>query len=678
MPIEFKHIEMVGRLAKDEEIKGFEDYGRTAVFINKPGDIQYKIKSLSTKNDVAEEQFTGYISSIRNLEFVDDQYSAPEDRVKAFSDFYSKSLFVFSHKIDSMGNVKVDVADVLTRPLVIDENTKFVAIPCFSGKTQCDKIDANGSWPLFREYDNFGEFFQRLVENKTVGRIYNFQINDATSFPEFIVWNDSRKMCAIGPIKSASRTAMDSLMIQINIENYCEINLDDEDDDILEYIVQSPSNPSLIHIAEKKYIDIINRIAQKVEENNAAHAAQAASTANLTKQEESDREQQNSVSQGAPVAQEPPSDDLRELPTEKTETAIFKFFRYHSQKNKLFYRLLKKIIKAYDEKLAHFIDVIYSTLNYRKQRLTRYPKHSLYDEKYIQGLESYLATAEKLKKITNIIKSAEWFQTVKNPEDMFIPHSFAVDSRYGSLYRMYSEMNKRNFSVQLDPQYSYSWKKSSSLYEMWCYICICRSFLQQYTEVGLRVQDIFMKDHLFPFLKSGTKILLENEDSAVEIIYDSVLPKKSEQVKLYGHPLYITGKHTRPDICINMYSKKSGWYVGSFIIECKYRSLKAFWYGNTWSSREQIKAYHNDSKSPLFFNGFLDLFTSSRPVLHVFTFTPDIFDEREYSDDQVTLLTFRPTKDRDIVEKVCERLIDEVSNAVKLADQFYIKINPNP
>lgn len=341
-------------------------------------------------------------------------------------------------------------------------------------------------------------------------------------------------------------------------------------------------------------------------------------------------------------------------------------------------RLLKKIIKAYDEKLAHFIDVIYSTLNYRKQRLTRYPKHSLYDEKYIQGLESYLATAEKLKKITNIIKSAEWFQTVKNPEDMFIPHSFAVDSRYGSLYRMYSEMNKRNFSVQLDPQYSYSWKKSSSLYEMWCYICICRSFLQQYTEVGLRVQDIFMKDHLFPFLKSGTKILLENEDSAVEIIYDSVLPKKSEQVKLYGHPLYITGKHTRPDICINMYSKKSGWYVGSFIIECKYRSLKAFWYGNTWSSREQIKAYHNDSKSPLFFNGFLDLFTSSRPVLHVFTFTPDIFDEREYSDDQVTLLTFRPTKDRDIVEKVCERLIDEVSNAVKLADQFYIKINPNP
>ncbi len=340
-------------------------------------------------------------------------------------------------------------------------------------------------------------------------------------------------------------------------------------------------------------------------------------------------------------------------------------------------RLLKKIVKAYDEKLAHFINVIHSTLTYRKQRLTRYPKHSLYDEKYIQGLETYLVTAEKLKKITNIIKSAEWFQTVKNPEDMFIPHSFAVDSRYGRLYRMYSEMNKHNFSVQLDPQYSYSWKKSSSLYEMWCYICICRSFLKEYTEVGLRIQDIFMKDHLFPFLKSGTKILLENKDSVVEIIYDSVLPKKSDQVKPYENPLYITGKHTRPDICINMYSKKSEWYVGSFIIECKYRSLKAFWYGNTWSSREQIKAYHNDSKSPLFFNGFLDEITSTRPVHHVFTFTPDIFDEREYSDDQVTLLTFRPTSDRDIVKKVCEKLIGEVNKAVERADQFYTKVNTN-
>lgn len=341
MPVDYKHVEMVGRLAKDEEIKGVEGQRRTAVFINKSGYIQYKVKTLSTKNDVEEDQFTGYTNSIRNfeknLEFVDDQYSAPEERIKAFSDFYSKYLFIFSHKIDSVGNVKIDIADVVARPPAIDENTKFVAIPCFAGKTQCDKIDANAGWPLFREYDSFNEFYKCLLDGKSVGRIYNFQINDSTNFPEFIVWNDNRRMCAIGPIKSVSRTAMDSFIIQIDIENYCEINLDDEDDDTLEYFVQSPSNPSVIHIAEKKYNDIVNRIAQELEKNSVANAAHKELTAKFPKRSESKKSNQTSLSQDLAPAQESTSDDFRELPTEKSEAEIFEFFRYHSQKNKLFY-----------------------------------------------------------------------------------------------------------------------------------------------------------------------------------------------------------------------------------------------------------------------------------------------------------------------------------------------------
>ena len=111
MPNEFKRIQMVGRLAKDEEI----GYGRKAVFINKYNSIQYIIKSLSTKNDIAEDQFTGYTNTIRNFEnskFVDDEYSDPEERERAFTDYYSKRLFIFSHVIDSYGNIKNRYEDV--------------------------------------------------------------------------------------------------------------------------------------------------------------------------------------------------------------------------------------------------------------------------------------------------------------------------------------------------------------------------------------------------------------------------------------------------------------------------------------------------------------------------------------------------------------------------------------
>ena len=37
---------------------------------------------------------------------------------------------------------------------------------------------------------------------------------------------------------------------------------DDESDDTSEYIVQSESNPTILHIAESKYLSLINRLSQ--------------------------------------------------------------------------------------------------------------------------------------------------------------------------------------------------------------------------------------------------------------------------------------------------------------------------------------------------------------------------------------------------------------------------------
>lgn len=320
MAVTFRHIEMIGRLAKNEEIRRYEDDDRTAVFINKPGDIQYKVKTLSTKNDIKEEMFTGYLSSIRNLEFIDDQYGTPEDRVDAFSDFYSKSLFVFSHKIDGMGNSKIDTTDIIPCPSKISQDSRFVAVPCFSGKSDCDAVN---NVQLFKTYDNYSQFMQLLIEGKALGRIYNFQINDATNFPEFIVWSDSQKMCAVGPIKAASRSGMDSLILQVTPDNVCIVDLDDETDDTIEYIVQSEINPTLIHITEEKYLEIVNSMSQPVSQTVATDENAV-----------SDESEHMDI---VPAAPETVVDDLRELPTEKTEAAILEFFRYHSQKNKLFY-----------------------------------------------------------------------------------------------------------------------------------------------------------------------------------------------------------------------------------------------------------------------------------------------------------------------------------------------------
>ena len=323
----YYNIEMIGRVAQDSEIPQGEYGGRRAIFINKSKDIQYNIKTLSSRNGVSEETFIGYISSIRNLEFVDDEYGTDEDRIQAFSDFYMQRLFVFTYKVDAMGYKKVETADIVRRPQKVDKDSRFVAIPCFSGKSDCDSVY---DFPLFKSYDSFQEFWQAIIDGKSVGRIFNFDINTSTSFPEFIVWHDNQKMCAIGPIQAATKSGMGSLILQVNAEELREIVLDDdESDDTSEYIVQSESNPTILHIAESKYLSLINKLSQ----------SQIAPVEPIGPQvvEETTPSEGVSKTDDTVSVTELPADDSRELPTEKTEESIFEFFRYHSQMNKLFY-----------------------------------------------------------------------------------------------------------------------------------------------------------------------------------------------------------------------------------------------------------------------------------------------------------------------------------------------------
>ena len=344
-------------------------------------------------------------------------------------------------------------------------------------------------------------------------------------------------------------------------------------------------------------------------------------------------------------------------------------------------RLLKKIIMDYDKRMDRFINVINNSIEYHKQICVREgnPENGIYEKRYIEILSEYLSTAIKLKKITGILKTEEWFKGVSLPQDVFVPHSFAMDSRYGKLFRLFSEINKEEFKIKLNSQYSYSWKKSSTLYEMWCFISICRYLINGFPIVHTDFDSVFLSDQLFPYLKTGTKISVEDDICLVEAVYDNPLPRKSSGVRTYTCPLYMTGQtgnHYRPDICINIYYKKAKWYVGSIIIECKYRKLTSFWEGNTRNSKRQIKTYFNDSKSPIYYGGKFPMFQTARPVQNVLVFTPDVFEDRSYPDDHVSLHTYKVSEDRSYIEKCGEAVLNLIHSYVLNADQFYEQIHP--
>ena len=327
-----KHMEMVGRLAVDSEVKRSEEDPRNAVFINNEISIQYSIKSLSIKNNINTDLFTGYLTSIQNLEFVDDQYGDKDSRVDSFKKYYTDSLFIFTHKIESRDNYtlyKVDIANEVLKPHKITETSRFVAIPIFSTKTTCNIVN---DVFLYRKYDSYSEFIDRLFDSETLGRIYNFEVNDSTNFPEFIIWKEKDKLSAIGPVKLEPRaTGYNDIVLHIDRDNYHEIDLESDESDFSEYIVGSDANPTLLHLTEEKYFDIVNKISIKddAKQTPITQTSNSIDTDNHADTKIPETPSTDIIEQSI--------NDIRELPTEKSEAAIFEFFRYHSQNRKLFY-----------------------------------------------------------------------------------------------------------------------------------------------------------------------------------------------------------------------------------------------------------------------------------------------------------------------------------------------------
>lgn len=332
-------------------------------------------------------------------------------------------------------------------------------------------------------------------------------------------------------------------------------------------------------------------------------------------------------------------------------------------------RLLKRIVGIYDCELTQFISTVEGIVAYRKN--SKPQEHNQYKILYEQGLNEFLDNAKKLRKVTGIIKTQEWYKTVGSLQDGAIPHAFALDPRYGVLYKMYEDLRNPDFKIQLDPNYSYSWKRSSSLYEMWCYVKICRAFAEKFNITGNQWNLQFFDNMLFPYLANGVKMSFENEAVQIDIIFDQFIPSNESKSQLHKNPFYIVGNHERPDITIDIYTKADNWYIGSIILECKYRKLSSFWEGKPeWSSKPQIRAYYTDAKSELTYNnlgGILDI----RPVQSVIVLTPDILGEGTSAPGINTLIkTFKPDAANETLDKIMQVTLSGIDERLNIATQI--------
>ncbi|GFI23050.1 hypothetical protein IMSAGC011_01827 [Lachnospiraceae bacterium] len=338
--------------------------------------------------------------------------------------------------------------------------------------------------------------------------------------------------------------------------------------------------------------------------------------------------------------------------SEPTYKIPVKTVNYDIQEN----RILKRILLDYEKKLEQFIKLIDEMDVASQSKIS-----------WKNNLEEFKGRAVRLHKMTAILKSQKWYALIQDLRDPYIPHGLILDSRYSLLYQMHLDLKRDDIDLGLNTEFSYTWKSSSYMYEIWCYLKICRIFMSEYIFVPDGENDTVDDRTLFPLLDVGKTIHFKKSDLRLEVIYDMCLPLKQEDTSL-KQPLYMARHHSdyrnhnRPDLVVHIYDTQEQWYLGSIIIECKYRKLNSFWTENSSrSSRGQLEAYYNNARSRILYGGIGELF-NIRPVTKVIVLTPDDFgDGQEQTDFGVLVKSFKASDDDKMVNELKTVLLSEIA-----------------
>lgn len=297
-------------------------------------------------------------------------------------------------------------------------------------------------------------------------------------------------------------------------------------------------------------------------------------------------------------------------------------------------------------------------------------------EKAYQELLRYIEMVQRMKVGFQMIVSAPWYEQVQAQRMTSIPNVLATDSRYRTIYLLYSELQQEEMEVALDPQFSMHWKRTDKLYEIWGFVQLLR-FL---TEWGLEPIGGWIFDAQFdrermlvPTLPAGERIVLQKGELLLHYVYDGIIPLASKETSMYQHPLYMLQQHNRPDGRLDLYEK--GIYKGTVMLDFKYRPIRNFWDSeqltqpNRKREMDQLIAYSN-ARSNYLYGGHSSWTQRMRPVAEVWAFYPVREGRWEPTianeDHDVRIIPFSPGGDNthvlEEVDRVIRRILQDSQN----------------
>jgi len=356
-------------------------------------------------------------------------------------------------------------------------------------------------------------------------------------------------------------------------------------------------------------------------------------------------------------------------------------------------RYIKRLIMELKRLIQDFVVAInnYKTVIEREifelETYNNMPKISMAKKRGLAELKNYEQKANRINFSIKVIEDAEWYKEVSLDTNMtIVPSTLLIDARYRTLYQLNRELKKEDIKCIMDSKYSYQWKRTDKLYEMWCFLEIHKFMISKkksFIPISGWIYDCKFYDDqmLIPVLLPNTTITYEKDDVIIRFIYDGIMPGNSAASDEKNNPLYSRSDHNRPDGRIDIYKKNI--YAGSILMDFKYRKPNRFWnYGveskNQSSGMKQLIAYSDSCRSSFLYGHYISMEERrrTRPVIEVWALYPKDSKKEEshlYDDAGLRLIKVCPGKENDlynIINKNIENVLDAFNDVM---DNYSIK-----
>lgn len=342
-------------------------------------------------------------------------------------------------------------------------------------------------------------------------------------------------------------------------------------------------------------------------------------------------------------------------------------------------RFAKKIINSVCQTLSEFLETVGKMEESIKNSVQQsYFRTKREKDRTLTELHSLGEMASKMRGALQWVRTAPWYESVGDFKTVIPPYVMNSDPRYRVLYQLYRELNNDQIDLMMDKSYSYQWKRTDKLYEIWGYIQFIKALNNE--ENGFTPVEGWVFDENFdgqkllvPTLPSDTEVVFRKDDIRVHLVYEALLPTQS-RLTTSEKPLYTRGTHTCPDGRIDVY--KDEVFIGSIIFDFKYRPRQTIWNQSLILTNQpngvmrQLVSYGDNLHSPYLFGEGASLFAGQvSPVQEVWAIYPNRYSSQnidEFPDHKLCLLELTPRFDH-------SHLARKVSNAI---DKLLLRSEP--